>query len=62
MQSKRKPIEQVSLDDLGIESDLESAKSRAVEIREFKAPPARPPGKIFEGDVSEVIAQLMAEL
>ena len=62
MQSKRKPITQVPLDELGIESGLTSAKSQAVEIREFKAPPARPQGKLFEGDVSEVVAQLMAEL
>ncbi len=62
MQSKKKPIVQVTLDDLGVEPDLLSARAKAVEVLEFKAPPARPEGKIFEGDVSEIIAQLMAEL
>ena len=62
MLSKKKPITQVTLDELNVESDLALAEAKAVDIREFKAQPPRPQGKLFEGEVSEIIAQLMAEL
>lgn len=62
MQSKKKPVTQMSVSDLGIEDDLTDSRRKALQILEHKNPPPREQGEMFEGDPSEVVARLMAEL
>ncbi len=56
MAAKKKKIENKTLDALGLSAD--DLKPR-ISIEEVKLPPARPPGKILEGDVAEVVPQLV---
>ncbi len=59
MQSKRKPVETLSLADLGVEISEDQIKTR---ILSFEEKPARKPGKKYEGEPDEIareIAQLL---
>ena len=59
MQSKRKPVETLSLADLGVEISEDQIKTR---ILSFEEKPAREPGKKYEGEPDEIareIAQLL---
>ena len=59
MQSKRKPVETLSLTDLGVEISDDQIKTR---VLAFEEKPAREPGKKYEGEPDEIareIAQLL---
>jgi electron transfer flavoprotein beta subunit len=56
MAAKKKKIEVRSLDSLGLPA--EDLKPRLT-VEEVSLPPARPPGKILEGDISETVPQLV---
>lgn len=58
MQSKRKPVETVSLSDLGLEKSELSAKTQ---VTGYMEKPEREPGQKFEGDPEE-LAQKVAQL
>lgn len=58
MQSKRKPVDTISLDDLGVDPS-EKAKTRVLGYEEKKS---REPGKKYEGEAEEIareVAQLL---
>lgn len=61
MQSKRKPVETLSLDDLGLDRDTLKAKTR---VLSFEEKGERQAGKKFEGeaeDVAREVARLLDE-
>jgi electron transfer flavoprotein beta subunit len=62
MQSKKKPITKLTLDDLNAGDEVDRAQSLSPRIVEYKNPPPRPAGKLFEGEAEELVAQLMSEL
>lgn len=62
MQSKKKTIERIELEDLSVAEQLGAADKKRLKVKGFKTPPDRPEGKMFEGSAREMVAQLMAEL
>lgn len=62
MQSKRKPVQQVALADLVDAGELDAALGKSPSVGSFAEPPARPAGKMLEGEVPEMVAQLVSEL
>jgi len=55
MQSKRKPVENLSLDDLGINEDEIAPKT---EVVSYEEKPEREPGQKFEGEAGEIAAKV----
>jgi len=63
MGAKKKPLDTLSIADAGIEADrVGHANARAL-CTDFKAPPAKAPGRIIEDeDTAETVAQVVAWL
>ena len=54
MQAKKKPMDILTLSDLGIDPGEVGAAGSGVEIVEFQPPPQRAAGQKFEGDPEEL--------
>lgn len=61
MQSKKKPVETISPDDLGITADQLKSESVRSRVEEYQPMPEREPGQKFE-DEPEELAKKLAEL
>lgn len=59
MQAKKKPMEILTLGDLGIDPGEVGAAGARIEVTEIQPPPDRAAGKKFEGDEAETTAQVM---
>lgn len=59
MQAKKKPIETISLDSLGISSDEIGSQASRYEVLEQKNPDSRKAGQKFEGDLSEITKKVV---
>lgn len=59
MKAKRKPIDKLDLAALGLTAD---DMAPACTFTNFSAPPARPSGRILEGDVPDVVKELVSLL
>jgi len=55
MQSKRKPVDTISVDDLGVEISEENVKTA---VLSYEEKPAREPGKKYEGEPEEIARQV----
>lgn len=55
MKAKKKPLEELELDDLDLEEDDVEAKTKTIEIF---LPPAKQAGRILEGDLEEQVKEL----
>lgn len=55
MQSKRKPVDSISLSDLGVEISSDDIKTK---ILGFEEKPEREPGKKYEGEPDEIARQV----
>ena len=55
MQSKRKPVDTISVDDLGVEISEENVKTA---VLSYEEKPAREPGKKYEGEPDEIARQV----
>jgi electron transfer flavoprotein beta subunit len=63
MGAKKKPLDNVSIGDVGIEADKIGAAGSQVECGEFKAPPAKAGGEIIEDeDTDETVEKVLAWL
>ncbi|MBW7877250.1 MAG: electron transfer flavoprotein subunit beta/FixA family protein [Candidatus Cloacimonetes bacterium] len=62
MASKKKPMEQVSLTDLGLSADEVLKESQKSSLKSFGLPPARKAGAKIEGDAQTLVATLMEKL
>lgn len=56
MKAKKKPLEELELDDLDIEEDDVEAKTETVEIY---LPPEKAAGRILEGELSDQVSELV---
>ncbi|AXM89560.1 electron transfer flavoprotein subunit beta [Anoxybacillus ayderensis] len=59
MKAKKKPLEELELDDLDLEEDDVEAKTKTIEIF---LPPKKEVGKILQGDISEQVKELVSLL
>lgn len=59
MKAKKKPLEELELDDLDIEEDDVEAKTETIEIY---LPPKKEAGRILEGDISAQVSELVGLL
>jgi electron transfer flavoprotein beta subunit len=59
MKAKRKPVNKKSVADLGLSEDDVAA---SVQTSNFQPPPARPSGRIIEGDVADAVKELVRVL
>jgi len=62
MAAKRKPIEVVDAGALGLDTSTVGASAALVTVAKWSPPPARPQGRILEGDASAVVAELITLL
>lgn len=56
MKAKKKPLEELELDDLDLEEDDVEAKTKTIEIY---LPPKKEAGKILEGDLADQVKELV---
>jgi electron transfer flavoprotein beta subunit len=56
MKAKRKPLENTSVEAIGLSSEAIAARSTT---SGYAPPPARPAGRILEGDAATVAAELV---
>ncbi|QPC47164.1 electron transfer flavoprotein subunit beta/FixA family protein [Mangrovibacillus cuniculi] len=59
MKAKKKPLEELELDDLDLEEDDVEAKTKTIEIF---LPPKKEAGRVLTGDVSEQVQELVTLL
>ncbi|CEG23183.1 Electron transfer flavoprotein subunit beta [Planococcus massiliensis] len=59
MKAKKKPLEELELDDLDIEEDDVEAKTETIEIY---LPPKKEAGRVLEGDISAQVSELVGLL
>ena len=59
MKAKKKPLEEVELDDLDIEEDDVEAKTETIEIY---LPPKKAAGRVLEGDIPAQVSELVSLL
>lgn len=59
MKAKKKPIDMLDLAALGLSAD---DVAPAVTLSNFSAPPGRPSGRILQGDVADVVKELVSLL
>ncbi|SEA80789.1 electron transfer flavoprotein beta subunit [Thalassobacillus cyri] len=59
MKAKKKPLEELELDDLDLEEDDVEAKTKTVDIF---LPPEKEAGKVLEGEVDDQVTELVALL
>jgi electron transfer flavoprotein beta subunit len=59
MKAKKKPLDELEIDDLDIDEDDVEAKTKTIEVF---LPPAREAGKILEGDIEDQVQTLVSLL
>jgi electron transfer flavoprotein beta subunit len=59
MKAKKKPLEEVELDDLDLDEDEVVAKIKSVDIF---LPPAKAAGKVLQGDSKQQVSELITLL
>lgn len=59
MQAKKKPMENLTLSDLGLDPGEVGAAGARVEVLDYQPPPTRAAGKKFEGEEEEVAQQVV---
>jgi Electron transfer flavoprotein domain. len=59
MKAKKKPLDQLELDDLGLEEEDVEAKTKTIEVF---LPPERKAGKILQGEMADQVKELVSLL
>jgi electron transfer flavoprotein beta subunit len=59
MKAKKKPLEELEMDDIDVEEDEVEQKTKTIEVF---LPPARKEGKILEGELEEQVKELVSLL
>jgi electron transfer flavoprotein beta subunit len=62
MKAKKKPLEEKTLADLGLDASLVGEGARKLKIMELTPPPQREAGKIIEGETPEAKAAELVRL
>jgi electron transfer flavoprotein beta subunit len=59
MMAKKKPLEEIELDAIGVSAEMSGAQGSMTEILQFDKPESRKEGKSFEGDETDTVKQAM---
>ena len=59
MMAKKKPLEEIELDAIGVSAEMNGAQGSMTEILQFDKPESRKEGKSFEGDETDTVKQAM---
>ena len=59
MMAKKKPLEEIELDAIGVSADMSGAQGSMTETLQFDKPESRKEGKCFEGDEADTVKQAM---
>ena len=62
MKAKKKPLEEKTLQDLGLDASEFGKDKRKLKVVELNPPPERKPGKIIDGETPEEKAEKLAKL
>ena len=62
MMAKKKPLEELNLEDINVSSDIVGSNGSMTNILQFDKPESRKEGKIFEGDEIETVKEAMGHL
>ena len=59
MMAKKKPLEEIELDEIGVSVEMSGAQGSMTEVLQYDKPESRKEGKSFEGDETETVKQAM---
>ena len=59
MMAKKKPLEEVDLDGIGVSAEMRGASASMTEVLQYEKPDSRKEGKIFEGEEVDTVKQAM---
>ena len=59
MMAKKKPLEEIELDAIGVSVEMSGAQGSMTEVLQYDKPESRKEGKSFEGDETETVKQAM---
>ena len=59
MMAKKKPLEEIELDAIGVSTDMSGAQGSMTETLQFDRPESRKEGKSFEGDEADTVKQAL---
>ena len=59
MMAKKKPLEEVDLDGIGVFAEMRGAPASMTEVLQYEKPDSRKEGKIFEGEEGDTVKQAM---
>ena len=62
MMAKKKPLEEIDLDSIGITSEMRGIQGSMTQILQFEKPESRKEGQTFEGDEADTVKQAMGLL
>ncbi len=55
--AKKKPLEEIELDAIGISAEMSGAQGSMTEVLQYDKPESRKEGKSFEGDETDTVKQ-----
>ncbi len=59
MMAKKKPLEEVDLDGIGVSAEMRGAPASMTEVLQYEKPDSRKEGKTFEGEEADTVKQAM---
>ena len=59
MMAKKKPLEEIELDEIGVSAEMSGAQGSMTEVVQYDKPESRKEGKSFEGDETDTVKQAM---
>ena len=59
MMAKKKPLEEVDLDGIGVSAEMRGASASMTEVLQYEKPDSRKEGKTFEGEEADTVKQAM---
>jgi electron transfer flavoprotein beta subunit len=59
MMAKKKPLEEIELDAIGVSAEMSGAQGSMTEVVQYDKPESRKEGKSFEGDETDTVKQAM---
>ena len=59
MMAKKKPLEEIELDTIGVSAEMSGAQGSMTEVVQYDKPESRKEGKSFEGDETDTVKQAM---
>ena len=59
MMAKKKPLEEIDLESLGIPSEMQGIHGSMTQVLQFEKPESRKEGQTFEGDEADTVKQAL---